>query len=196
MKAALKCRDYVLDRPFGLVVGLYIVILVLGAGCMLCPYCKSGHYEAARELKYNHRIVSGDVRRQNKFAASLGFYTVPPPSLAGKYVTAKSSILAGRELLAADLGENADMKVPVDKRALPFALPANSAALLALLDAGMDVVLVAEGKEPVPATVHAIVCESGKSGGGGCYPILHIDKNQSQDVLKNSNLRLMLSSQP
>jgi hypothetical protein len=201
MKARLlKFRDFLLDRPIALVAGLYVVVLALAVGCMLCPHCKSGHYEAARELKHNHRIAMGDVRRQNEFATSLGFYTVPPPSFAGKYMIAKSSVAAGSELPAAHLAEKADMEVPAKKRALPFPLPANS-PLLGLLDAGTAVVLVTEGTDSKPpvqvlATVLAIVCQAGKSEAEGCYPLLQVDEDRTQDVLKNqASLRLMLSSQ-
>jgi hypothetical protein len=198
----LKFRNFLLDRPIALVAGLYVVVLALAVGCMLCPHCKSGHYEAARELKHNHRIGIGDVRRQNEFATSLGFYTVPPASFAGKYMTATSSIAAGSELPAAHLAERPDMEVPAKKIALPFPLPANSSSLLGLLDAGTAVVLVAEGTQakpsvPVPATVLAIVCQAGKSEAEGCYPVLQVDEDRTEDVLKNqASLRLMLSSQP
>jgi hypothetical protein len=206
MKAKLrKCRDFLLDHPIALVVGLYVVVLALGTGCMLRPYCKSGHYEAARELKHNHRIGVGDVRRQNEFATSMGFYTAPPPWLAGKYMIARSipakSIPAGSDLSAAPLAERADIEVAAKKRVLAFPLPPNW-PLLGLLDAGTPVVLVAEGTQTkpavqVPATVLAIVCQAGKSEAEGCYPVLEIDEAGTEDVLKNqASLRLMLSSQP
>jgi hypothetical protein len=196
MNALLKCRDFLLDRPFGLVTGLYVVALALSLGCVLCTVCKAGHYEAARDLERNHRLSIGDVRRQNEFATSLGFYTVPP-LFAGKYTTAK--IDAKKELSAAHFAERADIKVEAGKRALPFPLSANSPPL-ALLDAGTAVVLVTEGTDAkpavqVPAKVLAIVCQAGKSEMEGCYPVLEIDDNRIQDVLKNPGPRLLLSSQ-
>jgi hypothetical protein len=194
-----RWRDGLLDRPFALIAGIYVAVVALCSGCMLCSYCMSSDYVAARELKNNHRIVAGDLRRQSVLATSLGFYTVPPPSLAGKYVTADPSIAAGLPVGAAALAASAHMKLP-DKNtyALPFPLLANS-PLLALLDVGSPVALVGQGADskPIPATVHAIVCQVGKSDTDGCYPILRIAQNRIQDVVKDpAALRLVLGPEP
>ncbi|WP_428671109.1 hypothetical protein [Reyranella sp.] len=189
---ARKSRDFLGERPYGLAAGLYIV--VLGAGWMLGCF-DSGPYVAARELKHNHRVTIGDVRRQNEFAASLGFYTVPPASFAGKYIKAEPSLAVGSQL-SEQIAEWPTFDVSPKQHALPFQLPANS-PMLALLNVGSEVVLVSKDKKatvPVPATVLTIVCQLGKSEAEGCYPVLQIDENRTQDVLQDPSMQLLLSS--
>jgi outer membrane protein OmpA-like peptidoglycan-associated protein len=190
-----------LDHPFLSVVVLYVGIVVFLWRCGWPNRAPDRDYVASRELVNNHRIVSGDLRRPDGLATSLGFYMAPKGSIEGKYLRSKQPIMPGQSLNTLALADKPDMQLPDETHAVVFPLPSDS-RLIGLLDVGSPVVLL--GQDPdskaavaIYATVHAILCESTNSDTKGCFPILRIPTDQTQFVTKNLGaLRLALGLGP
>lgn len=155
---------------------------------------------AARDLPHNHRMVPEDLRPQQTFAGSLGFYLANRSLIEGKYVK-PVKIQEKTPVHAADLAAAPDMTLGANISAVIFPLPADS-KLAQLLDVATPVVLLGadpDKKTPVavPASVLAVLCEPAeKTPPSVCYPVLGISNDKIDFVTKNqAALRLALISE-
>jgi hypothetical protein len=185
----------VLNHPFGLTGAAYVAVVLSCAVVLGSERTGELNYLAVVELKHNHRIASRDLRRPSSLASSLGFYMPAVSLLEGKYVSPSRSIMPGQPVPLAALAKSPDMSAPgLQLLSVP---PAGDFQSLAMLDAGMPVLLAGLDSESKPilisAAVHAIVCNPAKAGTDDCYPVLAIAVDQRQLALTNlSKLKLLL----
>jgi hypothetical protein len=149
----------------------------------------SHDYRAAVTMAHNHRVVASDLRRPDGLVGSLGFYMKPTASIEGTYVKPEQGISAGMPVNPAVLADRPDMTLPAQTSAVVY--PSADAKLIALLDVGSPVMLFGPDADPkaiaapIPAIVHAILCDPAGSDAKACYPVLWIAESQAPLVLKN-----------